>query len=543
MNRPGMTFFRPFFVVGTVAWLLGCAAASGALTQQVVEKTEAATALVVVTTEFGPGFGTAFCIDGSGLFATDAHVVLPMEGRIQLVIHPGEKDQQVVNAHVVGADSSTDLAVIQAENAANLTALSLGDSDKLFPTQEVTAFGYPFGDELTVEKNAYPSISVNLGKVTSLRKKENGELYLVQIDAAVNPGNSGGPIIDDEGKVMGLVEASVRGSGVNFAIPVARLKAMLAKPLVDVEPGAVKWSERSENQAFTVKVTTLKNSGMEYQVSLSIKQNEKDPSPRIFTGQTKKGQWTVSLAPVANTTAATETSSETLTPYVIYSVALSRTGNTTTTLEGPIAFTGSPESDDIFSFLNGQVGNPVRRRGGRGGTAAPPPVETQEIGPVGNTKGGTPFRLGAVNDAMPFGLHIMTAKVAGKTVIRGITVQWNEAQKGNLKNLVSARAGYVIGGLNVDGSDTFLDAIQIIFIKKNADGTLDPKDTYTSDWVGFANAKPQVHTLGGKGEHIVGFTGVKSADNILTAIGLLQIPPPEPSVPGVKEPLAPEKSG
>jgi S1-C subfamily serine protease len=542
-----MTFFKPFFAVGAMASLLGCAEASGALTQAVVEKTETATALVVVNTEFGPGFGSAFCIDGSGLFATDAHVVLPMEGRIQLVIHPGEKDQQVVNAHVVGADSSTDLAVIQAENAGNLTALSLGDSDKLFPTQEVTAFGYPFGDELTVEKNAYPSISVNLGKVTSLRKKDNGELYLVQLDAAVNPGNSGGPIIDDEGKVMGLVEAGVPGSGVNFAIPVARLKAMLAKPLVDVEPGAVKWSERSESQAFTVKVTTLKNSGMEYQVSLSIKLNEKDPAPRIFTGQTKKGQWTVNLVPVANTTAATETSSRTLTPYVIYSVALSRTGNTIGTVEGPIAFTGSPESDDIFSFLNGQVGNPVRRRGGRAGAAAPAKapqsVETQEIGPVGNTKGGTPFRLGATNEAMPLGLHIMTAKVAGKTVIRGITVQWSEAQKGNLKNLISARAGYVIGGLNVDASATFLDALQIIFIKKNTDGTLDPKDTYTSDWVGFANAKPQVHTLGGKGEHIVGFTGVKSADNILTAIGLLQIPPPEPSVPGVKEPLAPEKSG
>ncbi len=529
-------------VVAAACLLWGSTAAPGALTQGQVEKIEGATALVVVTTEYGPAFGTAFCIDAKGLFATDAHVVLPIEGRLQLVIHPGEKDQKVVNAQVVGADSSMDLAVIQAENAGELTPLQLGDSDTLFPTQEVTAFGYPFGDMLTVEKSAYPSISVNSGKVTSLRKKD-GALYLVQIDAAVNPGNSGGPIVDDTGKVMGLVEAAVRGSGVNFAIPVARLKGMLAKPLISVEPGAVRWSQRGAQQAFTVKVTTLKYSTTDYQVSLVIKQDEEDKTPRTFTGNTTKGQCVVTLAPVAKVAPVPKNTMPT--PYVTYDVTLSRNGNTVATTEGPIAFTGAPESDAIFSFLGGQI----PRGRGRGAPVVPAtpkdplPVDAQVIGPVGNTKSGTPFHLIEAAETIPFGLHIVTAKVAGKTIIRDITVQWDRTDTGNARNLITGRMGYVVGGLNVDASDTFLDAVQVIFIAQKADGTLNPKDTYTSEWVGFANAKPEIHTLGGKGERIIGFTGFKSAGNVVTAIGVVQELPPGQAPPqGVEEPLAPEKS-
>ncbi|MGA2053294.1 MAG: serine protease, partial [Opitutales bacterium] len=273
MNCKRMISWKPLSGAGALfLLLLGGTTVSGQLTQEIVEKTTSATALVVVNTEYGPGFGTAFCISNEGFFATDAHVVLPIEGRLQLVIHPGEKDQQVVNAHVVGADSARDLAVIQPDTPVDVPALRLGDSDKLFPTQEVTAFGYPFGTELTVEKTSYPAISVNTGKVTSLRKKD-GELYLVQIDAAVNPGNSGGPIIDDDGDVVGLAEAIVPGSGVNFAIPVARLQEMVDKPLINVEPGAVRWAQRGVKIPFTVRVTAPKNPTQDYQVNLSVKQS------------------------------------------------------------------------------------------------------------------------------------------------------------------------------------------------------------------------------------------------------------------------------
>ena len=86
-------------------------------------------------------------------------------------------------------------------------------------------------------------------------------------------------------------------------------------------------------------------------------------------------------------------------------------------------------------------------------------------------------------------------------------------------------------------------AVQVIFIAQAANGTLNPKDTYTSDWVGFANDKPQIHTLGGKGERIIGITGYKGAGNVVTALGLVQeLPPGQAPAPATDKPLAPEKS-
>jgi serine protease Do len=75
---------------------------------------------------------------------------------------------------------------------------------------EVVAFGYPFGSGLAVSKKEKPAISVNVGRITSLRQKA-GELHRIQIDAALNPGNSGGPVLDKEGKVIGVVVGGVQG--------------------------------------------------------------------------------------------------------------------------------------------------------------------------------------------------------------------------------------------------------------------------------------------------------------------------------------------
>ena len=110
--------------------------------------------------------------------------------------------------------------------------------DKITETMQVVAFGFPFGKLLDSDANPYPAVSINVGSVTALREKAWAP-HRIQVDAVLNPGNSGGPVLGPDGKVIGVVVAGVRGAGVNFVIPVSHLSAFLAKPEFDFQPAAV----------------------------------------------------------------------------------------------------------------------------------------------------------------------------------------------------------------------------------------------------------------------------------------------------------------
>ena len=97
-----------------------------------------------------------------------------------------------------------------------------------FLRQQQVGGGFDFGVEsllpchksLTVEKDDYPAVSINKGAVTALRRKL-GDLHRIQVDVALNPGNSGGALLDLNGKVVGVVVSGVRNTAVNFVIPAA----------------------------------------------------------------------------------------------------------------------------------------------------------------------------------------------------------------------------------------------------------------------------------------------------------------------------------
>jgi len=102
-------------------------------------------------------------------------------------------------------------------------ALELGADKDLAELTEVIAGGFPFGVALA-QPGKYPPISVNAGKVTSLRRDKDDELHRIQFDAAVNPGNSGGPLLNLAGEVVGVNSMIYSGTGgymgVSFAIPI-----------------------------------------------------------------------------------------------------------------------------------------------------------------------------------------------------------------------------------------------------------------------------------------------------------------------------------
>jgi serine protease Do len=168
--------------------------------------------------------GSGVILDPEGYILTNAHVVQGAR-RVQVLLArslrdtPGGKSilkprGEIVEAQIVGIDHETDLAVLSIPEE-ELPFLELGDSDELRQGQLVLAFGSPFGLEN----------SVTLGVVSSVARQLQPEdpVVYIQTDAPINPGNSGGPLVDANGKVMGIntfiVSQSGGNEGVGFAVP------------------------------------------------------------------------------------------------------------------------------------------------------------------------------------------------------------------------------------------------------------------------------------------------------------------------------------
>jgi serine protease Do len=178
--------------------------------------------------QFGPlteGTGSGFVYDDKGHIVTNNHVV---EGAEKIVVQ--FYDGEEIEAKVVGTDPKADVAVIKVASTA-YRPLPKGKSGNLRVGEWVLAIGSPFGFEQTVTS----------GIVSALGRNDNhmlgGDTYedFVQTDAAINPGNSGGPLVDLDGKVIGInavIATSTRSSaGVGFAIPID-MAANLADRLI-----------------------------------------------------------------------------------------------------------------------------------------------------------------------------------------------------------------------------------------------------------------------------------------------------------------------
>jgi hypothetical protein len=151
------------------------------------------------------------------------------EGTFTVVFHSGTKQESSLPAEVVALDAGRDLAVLKVAKGKNLPEpISLDPSTKLVETLPIYVLGFPFGETLATSKGN-PAITVGRGSVSSIRLGDNGDIVVVQIDGALNPGNSGGPIVDSEGRLVGVAVASIRGaSGIGLAVPALELTRMLA---------------------------------------------------------------------------------------------------------------------------------------------------------------------------------------------------------------------------------------------------------------------------------------------------------------------------
>jgi len=154
------------------------------------------------------GVGSGFILSADGYVMTNAHVVDKAD-----TIYVTLTDKREFKAKLIGVDDRTDVAIVKID-AANLPVVSIGDSDKVRVGEWVVAIGSPFGLENTVTSG-----------IVSAKGRNTGDyLPFIQTDVAVNPGNSGGPLINMQGEVIGInsqIYSRTGGfMGISFAIPI-----------------------------------------------------------------------------------------------------------------------------------------------------------------------------------------------------------------------------------------------------------------------------------------------------------------------------------
>jgi S1-C subfamily serine protease len=155
------------------------------------------------------GMGSGFVVAPDGLILTNSHVIRGAT-MVEIVTHDGHS----FGAKVVGDDPDTDLALLKIDEPIKLTAAKLGDSKALRPGQLVIAIGAPLGFQATVTAGVVSAVGRAL-------RGERGRMIedLVQTDAALNPGNSGGPLVNSSGEAVGVVIAGIAGAhGLCFAV-------------------------------------------------------------------------------------------------------------------------------------------------------------------------------------------------------------------------------------------------------------------------------------------------------------------------------------
>ena len=195
--------------------------------------------MIEVRTPSGGGNGSGFVVSKDGYIVTNNHVISiaaqDRNAKLEVVF----SDHQRVPARIAGRDVKTDLAVIKVDGVENLTVSTLGKSSQLEIGQPVIAFGAPLGLDRTVTTGIVSAVDRPVPLRPDATSDTDAVLNAIQTDAAINPGNSGGPLVDTQGRVIGVNTAAQTAGGgsigLGFAIPIDEVEPIVKALIADGE--------------------------------------------------------------------------------------------------------------------------------------------------------------------------------------------------------------------------------------------------------------------------------------------------------------------
>ncbi len=194
----------------------------GRTVQDIVREASPGVVLVQATTGQGQALGTGFLVDSTGIVLTNAHVV--SGARTVSVTFEGHSPEP---AKVLGVDETTDVAVLRVGVPSGARPLPLGRSSGLTVGDPVVAIGNPFGLERTATTGIVSGLKRDISS-----PNDSPIQNAIQTDAAINHGNSGGPLLDSRGRVIGInsqiASESGGSNGVGFAVPVDTIRPVMA---------------------------------------------------------------------------------------------------------------------------------------------------------------------------------------------------------------------------------------------------------------------------------------------------------------------------
>lgn len=170
--------------------------------------------VVTIKTDFGQG--TGFIIDEQGYIVTNAHILADPFGRLATGIKAITSEQNEIPAEFIGYDGLLDIALLKIPG--DYDKLELGNSDDVQVGEKVVAIGNPLGLQFSVTEGIVSAVH---------RTGINGIDAYIQTDAALNPGNSGGPLINKQGEVIGINNFKVSGENLGFALESNYIEAVV----------------------------------------------------------------------------------------------------------------------------------------------------------------------------------------------------------------------------------------------------------------------------------------------------------------------------
>lgn len=195
------------------------------LAPETLDQIKAATVFVKLRRSSGSGFLFKKA-DKVAYVITCAHVVGDVN-TVQVVFDSGTKKERIYSASVATRDESTDLACLLIQGANELPRpLNLEKRTLIRETENAFAAGFPFGQWMSTSTN-HPNISLSKTTVSSIRQDDDEQVVIVQLSGGVDPGNSGGPVVNSKGEVVGVAQSKILLSSTSFAIPCEILQKFL----------------------------------------------------------------------------------------------------------------------------------------------------------------------------------------------------------------------------------------------------------------------------------------------------------------------------